>query len=66
VIAAAMPANPISPIPRANLIQVFVGVVKEMHIDGQSVCIHGDYIVSQAAVDRSAVLWIVFGALQFG
>ena len=57
VMAAAMPARPISPIPRApECVDLLVGEVEEMHLDRRHVGVHRHHVVGQVAVDRRAGL----------
>ena len=62
--AAAMPANPISPMPRRPLVDLFVGIIQEMHFDRRRVGVHRYDVVRQTAINRCAILGIVCGVLQ--
>jgi len=49
---------------RSELIHFLVGVVEEVHLAYRRIGVHCNEIVGQTAVDRRAVLRIVFRPLQ--
>src|SRR6478609_8698516 len=49
---------------RADLVEFFVRVVEEMHVDCRSIRIHSNYVVCHTAINRGAVLRIVFRTLK--
>src|SRR4029077_13841642 len=51
---------------RTNLVEFFVRVVEEMHVDCRSIRIHSNDVVCHAAIDWSAILGIVRGVLKQG
>src|ERR1043165_1398539 len=42
----------------AELVDLLVGIIEEVHVDWRRVGVYGHDVVSQVAVDRRAVLWI--------
>src|SRR5215470_16174635 len=50
----------------SDLVKLFVGIVEEVYFDCRRIGVHGYEIVRQTAIDRSAVLGIVFRVLQQG
>ena len=58
--AAAMPARPISPTPRApKRVQYQVGIVQKSHVDVRGVRVGGHNVISQVVVDGSAEAWVI-------